>query len=523
ESKKLTQSQIKQIEFQIVIDDYQECPHQSTFDIDLVHKNESCGCDVEWVCISCGYKGCSRPSYYNKCKGHSLQHYKETRHPVVIKINENLVYCYECDMYVSINNYYTLRNKLEIGDPDGNLNKETVKGLESSDMNDNDGSNNENIKNYTENYKKDAMENTSGSTNHDKNLGYEISNTKTNYVGIKNIGNTCYISSVLHFIGSIIIKEPIDLQLHFNMCPELPHTCFCCQFFKFLVCLKNNDRQEIINIEQLIRIIENEFGFVRNCQHDACEFFCLLLSKIDEYERLSLIPKITNLFYMETKRGRNCKCNSNNTFEKTPFLIVPVMADIADSVYSYFKGNELDCRCGQTEAVRIVQLPKYLIIVLKRVVTSRDKENKNNGNENKINGCRNVDHNEYEIVKINDKVRIERLNLGSLYDPIVPRDSAIDELTNLGFSKEDAFQALKKSLNDGNVAAEYLFNGEDLHLRENVEYNYFCSVVHIGDNCMSGHYVFHMSKEFFGECLTISDTKLFKGDITADSYIICFK
>ncbi|KAG0437386.1 Ubiquitin carboxyl-terminal hydrolase 14 [Dictyocoela muelleri] len=551
ESNKLTIDEIKEIQFNIFINDFKECPHQDLFKNNVTHKKESCECKPDWVCITCGYKGCSRESYQNKSKGHSIKHFKETGHPIVIKIDGHLVHCYHCDEFIKIKNYYSLRKYFGIDDVNDQEN-EFNKSL-NNEINYNQERNN-NIKDTENNHEKNNNE--FHITENEKNLG-KIVDKGISYVGIENIGNTCYNSSVLQFIGSIIVNENIDLDFHFNLCDDNPIVCFCCQFFKFLNCIKMNREQqkeqliEIINIEPLIKIIEKEFGLQRTCQYDASEFFCLLLSKINEYENLYLIPKITDIFYIEIKRDRSCKsCNTQRKeiVEYTPFLIVPVRNSIVESVYSYFNGDKLDCNCGEYERISILRIPKYLIIVLRRVVTAKEAEsykseednannefynenntlNESNNDENNIkmdNLNINEDHlniNE-DNIKIKKKVNIKTIDLSEFYNPITPSEKSINNLVSLGFTSNEALKALLKSCNDENAAAEYLFNGGDLSQRENLIYDFYCSVIHVGNKCTSGHYVFHMSKKFFGENLTISDTKLFIGDIKEDSYIICFK
>jgi ubiquitin carboxyl-terminal hydrolase 44/49 len=85
------------------------CPHLETLEQDLktIAKNrisnpalwncEECATtESVWVCLSCGHFGCGRFQ-----RGHAKQHYKKTKHPVVLEINDKLCYCYECDGYIA--------------------------------------------------------------------------------------------------------------------------------------------------------------------------------------------------------------------------------------------------------------------------------------------------------------------------------------------------------------------------------------------------------------------------------------
>lgn len=48
-----------------------------------------------WACLSCSNVACGR---FNQ--KHALQHYQESKHPISIEVNEKYVYCYVCDDYV---------------------------------------------------------------------------------------------------------------------------------------------------------------------------------------------------------------------------------------------------------------------------------------------------------------------------------------------------------------------------------------------------------------------------------------
>ncbi|XP_045175243.2 ubiquitin carboxyl-terminal hydrolase 44-like [Mercenaria mercenaria] len=48
-----------------------------------------------WACLSCSNVACGR---FNE--KHALKHYQESKHPISIEVNEKYVYCYACDDYV---------------------------------------------------------------------------------------------------------------------------------------------------------------------------------------------------------------------------------------------------------------------------------------------------------------------------------------------------------------------------------------------------------------------------------------
>ncbi|XP_071955412.1 ubiquitin carboxyl-terminal hydrolase 44-like [Antedon mediterranea] len=48
-----------------------------------------------WACLSCSHVACGR---YNE--EHAVRHYEESKHPVAIEVNDKYVFCYICDDYV---------------------------------------------------------------------------------------------------------------------------------------------------------------------------------------------------------------------------------------------------------------------------------------------------------------------------------------------------------------------------------------------------------------------------------------
>ena len=54
-------------------------------------------CAALWVCISCGYGGCSRDE-----QEHALTHSRDTAHYVALGVNDMSVWCFVCDAYLDV-------------------------------------------------------------------------------------------------------------------------------------------------------------------------------------------------------------------------------------------------------------------------------------------------------------------------------------------------------------------------------------------------------------------------------------
>lgn len=81
------------------------CPHTSSIDLDKVIKilrmpmNWMCvqcsNTNDAWICLGCGMVGCGR-----KHESHALSHYRKTRHPLVLSVSSKAYYCYACEQWV---------------------------------------------------------------------------------------------------------------------------------------------------------------------------------------------------------------------------------------------------------------------------------------------------------------------------------------------------------------------------------------------------------------------------------------
>eukprot|EP00474_Spongospora_subterranea_P004825 CRZ05283.1 hypothetical protein [Spongospora subterranea] len=65
---------------------------------------DQCSSNTEsvWICLQCAHTGCGRT-----CKNkHAQKHYNQTRHPVVLHINQKMLFCYDCDDWILNDNQF---------------------------------------------------------------------------------------------------------------------------------------------------------------------------------------------------------------------------------------------------------------------------------------------------------------------------------------------------------------------------------------------------------------------------------
>ncbi|KAJ7217214.1 hypothetical protein GGX14DRAFT_602632 [Mycena pura] len=175
-----------------------------------------------WLCLTCGSLGCGRQLYgvATGGNGHGLRHFQETGHPVCVKLGtitpegDADIYCYKCD--------------------DARLDPALADHLSAFGIN-------------VKTAEKTEKSMTEMQIEH--NLKYDFSLTSedgralepvfgSGLTGLSNLGNSCYMASVLQTIFSLPAFKaryysPSATMDHAAQCPEpLPADCVECQMRK---------------------------------------------------------------------------------------------------------------------------------------------------------------------------------------------------------------------------------------------------------------------------------------------------
>lgn len=200
-----------------------------------------CGqCDLKsnlWLCMVCGHLGCGRKNYDGTGgNNHAVDHAKDSHHPVVCKLGTITpqgtasIHCYDCDDEVLDDQLGAHLAKLGI-----DLLQQTKTEKSTTEL------------------------------NLEANLSLTLSKVLeegkilipvfgAGYTGMINLGNTCYMNSVVQVIMSMPEFRDRYLshsQEHLNECKKWTPDCFMCQMSKLALGLNSGIYSQKLLAEKL--------------------------------------------------------------------------------------------------------------------------------------------------------------------------------------------------------------------------------------------------------------------------------
>ncbi|KAI9328678.1 hypothetical protein DFJ73DRAFT_800540 [Zopfochytrium polystomum] len=430
-----------------------------------------------WLCLVCGNLGCGRQQYGGVGgNGHGVAHFEQTGHTVSCKMGTITpegtadIFCYKCE--------------------DDRLDPHLARHLRNFGIN------------IAEQQK---TEKSLAELQLEQNLKFDFSMVTEDgklftplfgpgYTGISNLGNTCYMASVVQSMFHLQEFQSLYLergQKHIAGCRQVPADCYHCQMAKMAdgICSGRystpvfDDEGEIRGqngispsmFKALLSKGHAEFSSMR--QQDAQEYFQHLLKTIQKQERASgQDPSSVFQFTLEQRlQCERCRHVRYTQEKDVTSLALPVPAIKDDSgaysavsyencLGSLFSEEQRTFNCpvckdktSLTTLTRIRQFPRVLVTPTNRFVIGAN----------------------YVMEKLNVAIKAPmHLDIGIFRAP--PRSSdetpfpegaddqvksgpavdenAVDQLMAMGFPRNRCVRALVKTGNNGpDIAMNWLF------------------------------------------------------------------
>lgn len=365
--------------------------------------NQQCfSCELDgnlWLCLECGNVACGRAQWDGTGgRGHAKQHFEAASHPLATKLGtivydptqtnkanqfQGDIYCYHCDEMLALT-----------GDPAPLVQRLISLGL--SDLSTKyEMSISELTVEQNQNFEF-SMRDASGQV-------YETA-AGPHCLPIKNLGNSCYMSSIIQACLSLSDFKHRYTTEHFKHCPRDAPLCVDCQMAKVVEEYEHPVSTHLPIAPWMLKVVlaAGNTQFSSSQQQDATEFFEHLVNVL---ERNSTGAELSPLFNLQTRQLLECtKCSIQKygQYENTLTTCVNLVAAMnavpldgiergvidgkpvafihsTDCLENTFGPEEIDFTCeGCTERMKkssIISpsgLPPYLVIQLGRFAMSND-------------------------------------------------------------------------------------------------------------------------------------------------------
>lgn len=325
------------------------CPHVHDFEAPATPENSSADCCTEcglpenlWLCLHCGNVGCGRNQVGVEGHSHALKHFEANpTHSIAVKLgslsqNTSDLYCYSCD------------DETKFDDEGPFIAALRVYGIMLED--------------------KTASEKTLVELQVEQNMNWDFQMTDSEGkdlmklpagqkygCGLINLGNSCYLNSVLQclFNGGAKRWSLEELGQDFPVDVVYPANNLRCQLIK----LNNAMRVEPQLYPNGIRpasfkkcVGQSHEEFSSGRQQDAMEFLSFLVDALDKKLFRNSSPNDLFKFTLQDKLQCNQCHKVKYTYDPAEALQLPMPQndepqDLVQVMNQYFAGEEIEFRC----------------------------------------------------------------------------------------------------------------------------------------------------------------------------------
>ncbi|AYV83828.1 MAG: putative ubiquitin carboxyl-terminal hydrolase 2 isoform X1 [Hyperionvirus sp.] len=202
-------------------------------------------------------------------------------------------------------------------------------------------------------------------------------------VGLRNLGNTCYMNAALQCLRCIVPLSNYIFQRGNGIGKDVKHPLVS-SYFQFVKTMWSLDNGIVSPSDIRDQFEKYRKEFVGGSQQDAQEFTNYLLDAIHEAIKVSGVSIISELFFGKYKSTVICdRCDYNSvTYENYMFLTLPIAQNLNESMKLFAQNDMLNndnrYRCEKCKVLsnarkkmRVYSFPRVLIIYLKRFSNRR--------------------------------------------------------------------------------------------------------------------------------------------------------
>lgn len=415
--------------------------------------------DNLWMCLICGSIGCGRKQYDGSGgNGHGAEHFDSTKHAVAVKLGTITpagaadVFCYTCqEMRV-----------------DPNLSQHLATfGIDVADV--------------------ERTERTMAELQLEQNLNFDFSMVSDDgkqlesvsgpgLLGLKNLGNSCYLSSVvqcLFTLPNFRERYAHEAEGHHAQCQRDSPACFVCQSSKLAKAIWTDEHSSVSPwmFKAVATTGHGEFSTTK--QQDASEFLAYLFKVIQRSDPSNL-KVLVNPFTFTQQQTISCPSCGDHRVQQGKATQLPLQLgdslnasnltiadslELKDMLTKTFSPELLDSvcsKCGGSQRLKTTKLtclPEYLILTVSRYVLR-------NWVPTKIDMAINVPFEDLDLSPFMEEAKEPQEEVDR---PEVDQ-AALEELLGMGFPRFKAQKALVATNNLGLEAAMnwILENGDSI-------------------------------------------------------------